>query len=84
MAEKEQHYSVVLFCLGQVGLKWLYGDGQAGPCMVWSMWWCMGDAWHCAWYGAWVDDVVNIHSMACVSGGITFETAKMTYSCIVK
>ena len=44
----------------------------------------LGPAWDGAWYGAWVDDVVKIHSMACVSGGITFETAKMTYSCIVK
>ena len=49
MAEKEQQYNVVLFCLGQVGLKWLYGDGLAGLCMVWCMWWCMGDAWHGAW-----------------------------------
>ena len=29
----EQQYHVVLLGTGWVGLKWQYGDGQAGPCM---------------------------------------------------
>ena len=33
-----------------MGLKWGFGDGQAGPCMGR----CMGGAWVGAWHGAWV------------------------------
>ena len=35
--------------MGQVGFKWLYGDGQAAPCMGRCMGPCLGGAWHGTW-----------------------------------
>ena len=45
---EEQQYHVVLFRMCRVGLKWEFGDRQAGPCMGR----CMG--------GAWVGDLVGV------------------------
>ena len=44
---------------GKVGLKWGFGDGQAGPCMGR----CMGGAWCGAWVVpvVWIGEVGYLH-----------------------
>ena len=56
---------------GKVGLKWGFGDGQAGPCMGR----CMGGAWCGAWGGgawgggAWVWCMGLVHGIGEVGLG---------------
>ena len=48
----QQQYDVVLIWLGSLGSDWVYGDGQAVPCMGGAWHRCMSGAWHgVCWVG---------------------------------